>query len=317
MDIDFGIIPDTQILECWFNGNEAQLYVYKLLSLSQGFYSALVLSTVWVIVSRTTNSVAKKCIWVALTLSMYISSTIHCSLNWNHLVNSAKESVGGNSTGFSTALLHPSPKVEIVGASFFAFNIAMADLILAWRCWIVWQRRWYFAVIPVCGSITGIVLAGLAIHSKVVLQEANVAVNVIQQHSRTFVSMSNAFFSLSIATSLTATVLISLRIFLSQRAFRKAGLKFSYNSVIEIVVESAALYSITLLLFVIFESQHNALLYYPQEIHAQVSGIAPTLIVLRVASGNSRPESDWDSKQSALRFTAQSENDEQPVVENV
>lgn len=157
---------------------------------------------------------------------------------------------------------------------------------------MVWQHRWILVFVPICSTISGIgklgfdqtiqnitieafcsVLAALALHTEdVLLLDSNLPVDVIQTDSRNFVNFSRAFFSLSIATSLMTTLLITLRIALVQREMRKAGLKItSYSALIEILVESAAMYSVTLLLFVILQSIKNEALYYPQNIHAQIA----------------------------------------------
>lgn len=92
------------------------------------------------------------------------------------------------------------------------------------------------------------------------------------QKTKQFVTLSSAYFALSIATSLTTTLLIALRIFLIQRAARKIGVKSkSYSAILEILIESAALYSATLLIFVVLNSRHNINFYYAQNIHAQIA----------------------------------------------
>jgi hypothetical protein len=93
------------------------------------------------------------------------------------------------------------------------------------------------------------------------------------QKAHQFTTLNTAYFALSISTSLTTTLLIALRILLVQRAARKVGMEKynAYHSVIEILVESASLYSATLLIFVILNTKMNINIYYAQNIHAQVA----------------------------------------------
>lgn len=155
------------IVEIWFNG----------------FYSALVLGTLWTIASNNRDKVVKKLAWAGLTLTMYISSTIHCSINWNLLANAVMDNADGDGPGLANSLTHIDPKVVITAATFLALNIVLADLLFVWRCWVVWERRWYLAAIPMCASMVGIVLAGLAIHGEVLLLEDNIAIDIIQKYS--------------------------------------------------------------------------------------------------------------------------------------
>ncbi|KAF9485686.1 hypothetical protein BDN70DRAFT_538302 [Pholiota conissans] len=273
------------IVEQWFNG----------------LYTAITVLTIWTINRNRDATKANKITWAALVLLMYTSATVHCSMNWNHFANAiAANENPGMGPGFAFSLAHVSAVIEISGSSLLALNIFIADWLFIWRCWMVWQRRWIFVVIPIASTITGIVMAALALHLEdLLLHNTDLSVDVIQTESQKFMSFSNVFFSLSIGTSLTTTLLITLRIALVQRRLRKAGLKItSYSALIEILVESAAMYSVTLLLFVILQSTKNEALFYPQNIHAQVAGLAPTLIILRVAAGLSRPETEYPSRNS-------------------
>lgn len=116
------------------------------------------------------------------------------------------------------------------------------------------------------------VLAGLIVSDQVIATSSKIAFTVTQK-TEEFVTLSTVYFALSIATSLTTTLLISLRIGLVQRAAKKAGIakRNTYNAVIEILVESAVLYSATLLIFVVLNTRKNINFYYPQNIHAQVA----------------------------------------------
>jgi hypothetical protein len=95
------------------------------------------------------------------------------------------------------------------------------------------------------------------------------------QKAAKFVKFSTVFFSLSIATSLMTALLIAARIISVQRVTGKAGIgtRNSYNSIIEIVVESAAIYSVTLIAFIIVlvRPHTTTAQYFSQNIHAQIA----------------------------------------------
>jgi hypothetical protein len=88
-----------------------------------------------------------------------------------------------------------------------------------------------------------------------------------------FIIYSTAFFSLSIATSLMTCLLTAGRIINVQRATTSVRLdsESPYRSTIEIVVESAAIYSVTLLVFIIILTRDDnpTSQYFAQSVHAQ------------------------------------------------
>lgn len=97
----------------------------------------------------------------------------------------------------------------------------------------------------------------------------------VAHKSGQFVTFSTVFFSLSIATSLMTALLIAARIFSVQRETGKAGIgaRNTYNSIIEIVVESAAIYSVTLLVLIIALTRDHTPTAesFTESIHAQIA----------------------------------------------
>ncbi len=127
---------------------------------------------------------------------------------------------------------------------------------------------------------------------------------------------------MSLATTLLCTTLIVFRIWYLGRvdALR------TYKRIIEIIVESAALYAIALVVFLIFFVRDDLNTGYPQAVLYSITvfifftlsdicpvlnicrqGIAPTLIIVRVASHPREHRSTLQS--SSLRFGADSTRD--------
>jgi hypothetical protein len=93
----------------------------------------------------------------------------------------------------------------------------------------------------------------------------------VAKRSQEFVKFSVIYFSLSFATTLVTTLLIALKIVLIRRAIRDGRSQFKSHSLIELPVESAALYSTTLLIFLVLDVRKNKNVYYAQNIHAQMT----------------------------------------------
>ncbi|KAF7323962.1 hypothetical protein MKEN_00617700 [Mycena kentingensis (nom. inval.)] len=279
----------SSIVEDWFHG----------------LYTALVLVTLWLIVSPKNKAVSRKYTQIALVLVPYICSTVHAALNWLWYSTAIDENELPGGPGLLRSLTHIPAWVEGVGDSFFLLNIFLADCVLIWRCWCVWGRRWTVVVLPAMATFSGVVLGGIIISDQVIARRTSEPFTAARKAAE-FVNLSGIYFSLSVATSLFTTLLITFRIVLVQRASKHAGLSKStrgsnndFNTVIEILVESAVLYSATLLTFVVLLLKKDVSAYYAQNVHAQMAGLAPLLILLRIAAGQSRPQAQWSTTRHA------------------
>ncbi|KAJ7852673.1 hypothetical protein B0H14DRAFT_2759787 [Mycena olivaceomarginata] len=276
------------IAENWFNG----------------LYTAAMLVTLWVIITGTRYTGSRMRWQIALVLASYICSTMHSSLNWLYYSQAVDDNELPTGPGLLYSLTHLKVWIEATGDTFFCLNIFLTDCLFIWRCWVVWNRRWHIVVLPILATISGAILAGFMISDQVVAEQSSEAFTIAKK-SADFVRHSTIYFSLSVATSLTTTFLITLRILLVQRMGKNAetGSHRTFNPIMEILIESAALYSATLLIFVVLDVKKDTNLYYAQNIHAQMAGLAPLLIILRVAAGLSRPQEDWSGNLSgSLKF---------------
>ncbi|ESK85842.1 hypothetical protein Moror_2366 [Moniliophthora roreri MCA 2997] len=262
-----------------------------------GLYTAGMFLTVWMILTNTSYNAARKAALSGIVLGMYTCSTMHSALQWLYYSRAIDENELPDGPGLLFSLTHLAPWIEATGDTFFCLNILIADILFIWRCWVVWQKRLAIVILPMVMATCGIAMAARFIVAQVTLETSGDAFTSIKR-MQDFVSFSTAYFVLSIATSLSTTFLLALRIVMVQRAAVKATghRKNPFSAAIEIPVESAALYSLTLLIFVILNVTKNVNAFYAQNIHAQMTGIAPMLIVLRVAAGHSRPDTAWSTR---------------------
>ncbi|KLO10078.1 hypothetical protein SCHPADRAFT_943116 [Schizopora paradoxa] len=203
---------------------------------------------------------------------------------------------GGDPSVFE-AFGHQSRVSRGIGATAFIMTILLADCLIVWRCWLVWERCWWVCIVPVMSTIAGTTLGIISIVGQVSVSENRTA-GVIPEH---FIKMSTPCFILSMVTSLYSTVFIALRVILVQRETNTHMLDIgkkcrpSYSRAIEVLVESVALNTINLIAFVVFTLQKSERLDWPQDLQPQVAGIATTLLLLRVALGHARPEAEWST----------------------
>ncbi|KAK0216475.1 hypothetical protein EDD85DRAFT_1029821 [Armillaria nabsnona] len=118
------------------------------------------------------------------------------------------------------------------------------------------------------------------------------------------------YSSCILATTLWCTLLIIYRIVTVARAGDGAGGGLrAYRHVLEVLIESSALYSVSLILCTAFFARSDVKFGYFDTFAAISRGIAPTLLVGRVAAGHARPDDTWQGNviSGSLRFGSHAE----------
>lgn len=121
----------------------------------------------------------------ALVISMYICSTMHCSLQWLYYSKAVDLNELPNGPGLVFSLTHLAPWIEATGDTFFCLNILIADVLFVsslfplltyeltesmesmiqiWRCWVVWQKRWIVVILPVLWTMAGVGMSFSSYH---------------------------------------------------------------------------------------------------------------------------------------------------------
>ncbi|TFK51267.1 hypothetical protein OE88DRAFT_1525328 [Heliocybe sulcata] len=197
---------------------------------------------------------------------------------------------------------------------------SLADGLLIWRCYNVWNRRRRVVLVPflmlvtetLCGySVVGIVTylyrLRLSIPRPITLQ------SVPEQwwHMAGVESwVTVAFYALSLVTNVTVTVLIAWKIWKTTKESREFfgpthGRRLT--RVLLLMVESGAFYSLCLLLSCIFSliEDRSTAWFVTTAVTNQVVGIAPTLIVILVSPHSMRQPTTWISVVSGLTSPAE------------
>ncbi|KAK0482457.1 hypothetical protein IW261DRAFT_1592227 [Armillaria novae-zelandiae] len=195
---------------------------------------------------------------------------------------------------------------KIVSDAATALNLIIADCTIIWRCWSVWAHNWRVIILPVL-FVIGEIVCGV----NIVVHQLTVS---FEDETQTHWAV--AIMAATVGTNILCTTLIVARILHNARRNRgiMEGIR-TYRGVLEIVVESAALHSIIFVALVIsYPIKGNAYMY-PQVLMFPITGIAPTLIILRVTSGQGRPKESSVQTQSSLRFQASRGSTMEPVME--
>ncbi|KAF8881460.1 hypothetical protein BD779DRAFT_1011820 [Infundibulicybe gibba] len=188
-------------------------------------------------------------------------------------------------------------KLTLGSVSVFAIIDFLAQMILLYRCWIIWGKRWVVVIIP--GSLAlltlggGFALAGLFNSPLWGTNPAKV--------DHLFILTGTATNSVSLTVNALTTLLIVTRIVLTSREIRSALGSNSHHSLriaTALLIESGLLILAFQLVYVILFGQDSFnIISAPTP---QIYGITPTLLNIRVAMGAAYDKTT--GKTRTLRF---------------
>ncbi|SJL13565.1 uncharacterized protein ARMOST_17010 [Armillaria ostoyae] len=256
----------------------------------QGIYSGILAVALWTIFTQKSRPVSH--VVVAVIIIVYIMTLVSFSLNWS-TVRSALVENGENILTQITRFESPQRAVTAVTGAMGAIATILVDSTMIWRCWLVWGQCWQIVLLPALCLVAGIVF-------KIIVTHQQYAENA----SGSFL-FSVLYASLTLATTSLCTLLMTYRILAVARATDGGGSgPRAYRHVIEVFIESSALYAVSLILYVAFFACGNDGTYYLDPIAGFTRGIAPTMLFGRVAAGHARPDDSWKGSvmTSPLRF---------------
>ncbi|KAK0203847.1 hypothetical protein DFS33DRAFT_836801 [Desarmillaria ectypa] len=233
---------DNKVLLLKDFGTELNLEV--LYALLHGLYTGIIAVTLWYIYTSGNRHCSK----FMVILSLYILATIDFTLIWS--IGRSAFAVNGKSFGTIFLAVNGPATTTLATGITAIVSVILADFTMIWRCWMVWGRRWRVAVFPIFFLLSGI---GFKM------------IDVLQRFiNATDYELGVKLYScLILATTLWCTFLIIYRIWDVGRTSR-GGIGI-YRHVIEVLVESSLLYSVSLILYLglfTHDSSNSALVYW-------------------------------------------------------
>ncbi|KAK0445346.1 uncharacterized protein EV420DRAFT_1572616 [Desarmillaria tabescens] len=277
---------------------DTMLNVTLMESLAHGIYTTVVVFTLWMIV------VHEKCrtrvVMGVVIVVMYLIATLHLALRWCYIRGSFI--IHGQTDDTAFDYLFNAPKWMLASSVAFTVNTIIADFVVVWRCWNVWGRNWIVGAIPSLANIVGIVFAGFSLFQQATTPPPGSAWSAAQ------IDWLLPYFCISVAVTVGCTSLIVFKIWNSHRETDRltqlpSHRSYKFSRVICTLVESAAMYAVSMIVTLAFY-QHGALnANFPISITSTITGLAPTLILARVTIGSTRPLSTYqEPPKSILEF---------------
>ncbi|KAJ6500293.1 hypothetical protein DFH09DRAFT_1336188 [Mycena vulgaris] len=253
---------------------------YGLFSLMAGF----TLTTI------TAKRPSKRPMILIVLVLIWILSTMHWIVNVYRVYQAFIVFPDGAIAYYDTLNL-PSYTTKNVA---YATLTLVADGFASYRCYVVWNRNWYIAAVPVMLFLsTGVAGYGTT-YVFTTVQPGNPI------FLSTIVPWITSWISLTLSTNVVCTFLIGVRILRSQHALRSVSRVGNdrLSSTLIIIVESAAIYSSTLIALIVSYLCGSNGQYIVIDL-----GITFTMIILRVSLGVS---SDGSTKPTTRGTTSDS-----------
>ncbi|KAJ7793421.1 hypothetical protein B0H14DRAFT_3889355 [Mycena olivaceomarginata] len=168
----------------------------------------------------------------------------------------------------------------VVCNSVYIVNTWFQDGILLYRFWAIWFRSYYIVVVPALAFLTSMILSAILIAE--LCQPGNSFWTAISM------KLAIPYWAISISMTVILTTLIAGRLlFMRYRLDRLVGARTftPYVTITAMLVESAALYSINGLVFLVSYGLNSPSQNLWLPLLGQTQSIAPLLIILRVAQG--------------------------------
>ncbi|PBK62469.1 hypothetical protein ARMSODRAFT_1024882 [Armillaria solidipes] len=241
-----------------------------------GIYTGVVAVTLWAVASRNNYQDHRRShILVFTILILYILATVDFCCVWANVILTFITDGESFWTAYSAI---PKTWMLLEQGINALLSTVLADATLAWDLTFVFAR--------------GIVTYYTAFGSQPTPQALYI---------ENIVSWSLLYSSLILATLLWCTILIIYRIL---RVGGAAGRIHVYQRVIEMLVESASVYSAVLVVLLVLEARNEITGTYIGDLAIAMRGIMPTILVGRVAAGHARPDDSWSEStvRSSLRF---------------
>ncbi|RPD75661.1 hypothetical protein L226DRAFT_545454 [Lentinus tigrinus ALCF2SS1-7] len=258
------------------SNNIAALLGFACEAVLWGTYAVLFVASVILLLRRVRTRSMNVPIFVANFL-LFASCTAHFALEFNHFYT-ALGTVGVDSFAKETP--------NLVGADLLiSLSDFLGDLVLLYRCWVIWNKNLWVVLLPLLTATAGFACIVVVAHWILTLSPTSPV------PPAAIVPLGTAGYALPLATNVMATALIVTKLWLTARSAEKRvgsrmrGTARAAERAVAIIVESGLLYLATQAAFVaLFALGHPAQAILAV-ISVQIYGIAPTLIVIRVALG--------------------------------
>ncbi|EJU05396.1 hypothetical protein DACRYDRAFT_113528 [Dacryopinax primogenitus] len=246
----------------------ATLASFLALGILNGIFFVLFIGSLYVLFRRGDTQRAN---WIlaSAAIIMFVLTTTHLGFSFSRIQDIFIWSPAN--------ALNLNEWKELCRTTLTCVYMGIADTLLIWRCWIVWNRRLRVVALPIALLLTCIAMIALllrAMYSSTQSAEGIFALSLAPWIIAVLV--------LTLVQNLLVTCLIVLRLWRMDSVVNKRTGSKPFQPVIAIVLESGILYSVTLFIWLLTYSTHSNSAYIMVDCINPMIGITYCLLVIRV-----------------------------------
>ncbi|KAF8727665.1 hypothetical protein AX14_007138 [Amanita brunnescens Koide BX004] len=166
-----------------------------------------------------------------------------------------------------------------------------------WRCWVIWKSSGRLVAYAVIALPTIVLLASFVLGTIWTLQSSQPGLSL---YNSLPVAFGTAYYVSSLGVNILVTILITIRLVFHRYSIVPPDHAVHHPSITAIIVESAALYSVFGLCFIVSYTINNPMNQIFMALASLCQQIAGYLIILRLAQGRA-----WDSSTPAKNLTTE------------
>ncbi|GJE85482.1 hypothetical protein PsYK624_015610 [Phanerochaete sordida] len=260
-----------------------------------GAYSLFFIASVSLILSMSRSRSFSKVI-IILHCLLFAACTLHFALDFNRFLIYTTAHDVADFGGIDNHILIAGCVVSI--ADF------IGNLILVYRCWIIWDRNPWVVVIPFLTSTAALICSSTATYLVWGLTGHLSWSDNASMAPAALLPLGKAIFILPLCTNMLVTGKILLRLWWVSRA---VGTASAARRAMHVVIESGLLYFLVQLIFVIVYCMKNEAAMFMIAVVVQTYGIASTLIIIHIGFGLSSEQDKGVTVTSPMSFSSGSD----------
>ncbi|KAK0221110.1 hypothetical protein EDD85DRAFT_941538 [Armillaria nabsnona] len=310
------VLTDSQINDIFIR-LDTQFNQVMIHAFTHGIYTGVVTVTLWAVGLSTRKSPdspqnhRRQYFLESIILLLYLLGTFGFCYEW--ITNASIYITNGKVFWMvyeSSISLTPSLILVLTAGIDATLSTILANITLIRRCWTIWGQSWLIVLVPILCTVMATALSNpntvnLVSGGIVTYYSTFGPIDKVPPQAlylKKIVNWAVLYSSLILATLLCCTILIIYWM-------------HAYDRVVEVLVESASLYSAIIAVLLVFEVRNEGAGTYIEEFAVAMRGILPTILVGRIAAGYARPDNSWDESgtSTSLRFRghSSSQNDTQ------
>ncbi|KAG9218943.1 hypothetical protein CCMSSC00406_0000943 [Pleurotus cornucopiae] len=161
----------------------------------------------------------------------------------------------------------------------------LSDFLVLWRCWVIWTASGRLAAYLATAFPALLLLASFVMGTLWTLQSSQPGLSL---YSKLPLAYGTSYYAISLSVNIILTILITFRLLLYRHRIKESLPEEHakhYVSLLTIIIESAALYSLFSILFLITYAVNNPTNQIFLGMASSAQQIAGYLIIYRVAEG--------------------------------